>query len=204
MKNYPKIHVLVNNAGLFNLRRKMTVDNYENTFAVNYLSQFLLTNLLLERLAASAPSRIVIVSSIGHYSGHINFDDLQAEKGYGGFKAYSQSKLAQILFTHELAKRLQGTHVTANSLHPGAVGTNIWSRPAGRFGFIMRIFKPFLTSPDKGAETSVYLTSSPDVENVSGEYFEKKRIKKSSEESYDSAVAERLWNVSAQLTHLEK
>ena len=145
----------------------------------------------------------MIVSSTGHYSGHINFDDLQAERGYGGFKAYSQSKLAQILFTHELAKRLQGTHVSVNSLHPGAVGTNIWSRPAGRFGFIMKIFKPFLTSPEKGAETSVYLASSPDVENVSDEYFEKKCIKKSSKKSYDSVVAERLWSVSAQLTHLK-
>ena len=126
------------------------------------------------------------------------------KRSYSGFRAYSQSKLAQILFTHELAKRLQGTHVTVNSLHPGAVGTNIWSRPAGRFGFIMMIVKLFLTSPDKGAETSVYLASSPEVENVSGEYFEKKRIKKSSKESYDSAVAERLWNVSCALTHIEK
>jgi retinol dehydrogenase 12 len=204
LRNYSKINILVNNAGLFNLSRKLTVDNYENTFAVNYLSQFLLTNLLLNRLVDSSPSRVIIVSSTGHYSGHINFDDLQAKRGYGGFRAYSQSKLAQIVFTHELAKRLQGTRVTVNSLHPGTVGTNIWSRPAGKLGFVMNIFKPFLTSPDKGAETIVYLATSRDVESVSGEYFEKKHVKKSSRESYDSEVAQRLWNVSSQLTYLEK
>ena len=199
---YPRINVLVNNAGVFNLSRKLTVDGYESTFAVNYLSQFLLTNLLLERLIASAPSRIVVVSSTSHYNGHIDFDDIQANQRYSGFRSYSQSKLAQILFTHELATRLRGTRVTVNSLHPGAVATNIWSRPAGRFGFITSIFKPFLLSPEEGAETIVYLASSPQVEDVSGKYFEKKLVKESSTESYDTAIAERLWNESARLTGL--
>lgn len=199
---YSGLHVLINNAGLFNARPHLTPEGYEMTFAINYLAPFLLTNLLLDQLKASAPSRIVNVSSVGHYDGHINFDDLNMEKSYGGWKAYQQSKLALVLFTRELAKRLHGTGVTANSLHPGTVATNIWSRPAGPMGFIMTIPKLFMTNPKEGAETVVYLASSPDVEHMSGEYWEKLKIKKSSEESYNEDVAERLWDVSAQLTHL--
>ncbi len=202
-KKYSSVHVLVNNAGLFNVRRHLTVDGYEMTFAVNYLSPFLLTNLLLDRLKQSAPSRIVNVSSVGHYNGHINFDDLQAEKSYGGWAAYSQSKLALVLFTRLLARKLEGTWVTVNSLHPGTVATNIWSRPAGPLGFIMKIPKLFMTGPREGAETPVYLASSPEVNDVSGEYFEKKKAKKSSEESYDEGIAEKLWNVTMQLVLLD-
>ncbi len=199
---YPKLNVLVNNAGLYNHGRYVTVDGYENTFATNYLAPFLLTNLLLDELKASAPSRVVNVSSVGHYSGHIDFDDLNGEKNYSGWKAYRQSKLALILFTHQLAKRLEGTRVTVTSMHPGTVATHIWSRPLGRFGFIMALPKLFMVSPEKGAETIVYLASSPEAAKFNGEYFEKMKAKKSSDESYNESVAERLWDVSAKLTHL--
>ena len=199
---YSKLHVLINNAGLFNQRRSVTTDYYENTFATNYLAPFLLTNLQLDLLKASAPSRIINVSSVGHYNGHMNFDDLNLEKEYGGWKAYGQSKLALVLFTHELARKLAGTSVTVNSVHPGTVATNIWSRPLGPAGFIMAIPKLFMISPEKGAETIVYLASSPDAGNVNGEYWDKMKVKKSSEESYDEEIAQRLWDVSAKLTHL--
>ncbi len=202
-KRYSNLHVLINNAGLFNIRRYVTAEGYERTFAVNYLSTFLLTNLLLERLKVSAPSRVVNVSSVAHYGGHINFGDLQGMRRYSGFTAYSQSKLAMILFTRELATKLQGTGVTAYSLHPGAVATNIGSRPAGPLGFVMKLSKLFMASPEKGAETIVYLASSPDVEGASGEYFEKKKVRRSSEESYDLEQAGKLWKVSRQLTHIE-
>jgi len=201
-KKYSKLHVLINNAGLFNQRRRVTVDGYENTFATNYLASFLLTNLQLDLLKASAPSRIINVSSVGHYNGHINFEDLNLENDYGGWKAYGQSKLALILFTHELAKKLQGTGVTVNAVHPGTVATNIWSRPFGPVGFIMALPKLFMTTPEKGAETIVYLASSPDAKSVNGEYVEKLKVKKSSDESYDEEIAQRLWDVSAKLTSL--
>src|SRR5437016_2245624 len=201
-KKYSKLHVLVNNAGLFNQRRKVTTDGYENTFATNYLAPFLLTNLQLPTLEASAPSRIINVSSVGHYNGHVNFDDLNLEKDYGGWKAYGQSKLALVLFTHELAKKLQGTGVTVNAVHPGTVATNIWTRPLGPAGFIMALPKLFMASPKEGAETIVYLASSDDAKDLNGEYLEKLKVKKSSDESYDEEVAQRLWDISAKLTHL--
>ena len=201
-KKYSKLHVLINNAGLFNQRRRVTTDGYENTFATNYLAPFLLTNLQLDLLKANAPSRIINVSPVGHYNGHINFDDLNLEKEYGGWKAYGQSKLALVLFTHELAKKLQGTGVTVNAVHPGTVATNIWSRPLGPVGFIMALPKLFMTSPEKGAETIVYLASSPDAKSLSGEYLEKLKVKKSSDESYNEEIAQRLWDVSAKLTRL--
>ena len=200
---YSKLHVLINNAGLFNQRRHVTPDGYEATFAINYLAPFLLTNLLLPELKSSEPSRIVNVSSVAHYNGHIDFDDLNMEKTYGGWKAYQQSKLALVLFTHELAKKLQGTSVTVNSVHPGTVATNIWSRPMGPLGFIMAVPKLFMTSPNKGAETVVFLASSPDAESRSGEYWDKLKVKKSSEESYNEEVGKRLWEVSEKLTSLE-
>ena len=201
-RKYSKLHVLINNAGLFNQRRHLTMDGYENTFATNYLAPFLLTNLQLDLLKASAPSRIINVSSVGHYSGHINFDDLNLEKEYGGWKAYGQSKLALVLFTHELAKKLQGTSVTVNAVHPGTVATNIWSRPLGPVGFIMALPKLFMTTPRQGAETIVYLASSPDAKDLNGEYLEKLKVKKSSDESYNEEIAQRLWDVSAKLTGL--
>jgi NAD(P)-dependent dehydrogenase (short-subunit alcohol dehydrogenase family) len=201
-KKYSKLHVLVNNAGLFNRKRHVTTDGYENTFATNYLAPFLLTNLQLDLLKDSAPSRIINVSSVGHYNGHINFEDLNLEREYGGWKAYGQSKLALVLFTHELAKKLQHSGVTVNAVHPGTVATNIWTRPFGPAGFITALPKLFMASPEKGAETIVYLASSPDAQSLSGEYLEKLKVKKSSEESYDEEIAQRLWDVSAKLTRL--
>ena len=202
--NYSNLHVLINNAGLFNRKRQATVDGYENTFETNYLAPFLLTNLLLDKLKATAPSRIINVSSVGHYNGHINFDDLNMENNYSGWKAYQQSKLALVLFTHELARRLEGTGVTVNSLHPGTVATNIWSRPMGPMGFIMALPKLFMTSPEKGAETVIYLASSREASGLNGEYVEKLKVKKSSDESYNEEIAKRLWDVTAQLTHLDE
>jgi NAD(P)-dependent dehydrogenase (short-subunit alcohol dehydrogenase family) len=201
-ERHPETNVLVNNAGLATLRRTVTPEGYETTFAVNYLAPFLLTNLLLDVLKANAPSRIVNVASDAHYSGHVRFDDLQGERGFNGLGAYAQSKLALVLFTKELASRLKGTGVTANCLHPGVVATNVWNRGAGPFGFIMALPKLFLISPERGAETVVYLATSPEVKE-SGEYFEKKRVKRSSAESYDTKEAQRLWDISLQLTHLE-
>src|SRR3989449_7764579 len=201
-RKYDKLHVLVNNAGLFMFTRTTTGDRLETTFEVDYLSHFLLTGLLIDLLKASAPSRLVEVSSVAHYNGHIDFDDLQGEKGYGGWNAYSQTKPPQVLFTYELAVRLKRTGVTANCLHPGAVATNIWSRPLGRAGFIMKLPRLFMTGPEGGAKTPVYLASSSDVEGVSGKYFTNKKEKESSKESNDEQVARRLWLVSEDLTGL--
>src|SRR5438876_5070166 len=200
-KKYYKLHVLINNAGLFNQRRNVTTDGCENTFATNYLALFLLTNLLLPILEAGAPSPIINDPFVRHSNGHINLNDLNLEKEYGGWKAYGQSKLALVLFTHELAKKLQGTRVTVNSVHPGTVATNIWTRPLGPAGFIMSLPKLFMLSPQRGAETIVYLASSDDAKDLNGEYLEKLKVKKSSDESYDEQVSLRLRDISANLTH---
>jgi NAD(P)-dependent dehydrogenase (short-subunit alcohol dehydrogenase family) len=200
---YPRLDVLINNAGLFRSERVTTADGIEMTFAVNHLASFLLTNLLLDLLKASAPSRIVNVASGEERNGTIDFDDLQAEKGYKGAKAYSQSKLANVLFTHELARRLEGTGVSANCLHPGAgIRTNLGSGVSGVFGVMVRALTPLMKSPEKGAETSVYLASSPEVEGLSGGYFVKRAEARSSDASHDGRLARRLWEVSAELTNL--
>src|SRR5918997_4381151 len=178
---HPRLDVLINNAGVFRSERITTADGIEETFAVNHLAYFLLTNLLLGTLGAGAPSRIVNVASADHSNATIDFDDLQGEKGYTGAKAYSQSKLANVLFTHELARRLRGTGVTANCLHPGVVGTNLGSGVSGAFGFVVRALRPLMKSPEKGAETSVYLASSPEVEGSSGGYFVNKTETRSSD-----------------------
>src|SRR4028119_830399 len=148
---YPRLDVLINNAGVIRSERITTADGMEATFAVNHLAYFLLTNLLLDRLKAGAPSRIVNVASADHSNGTIDFDDLQGEKKYRGAKAYGQSKLANVLFTYELARRLEGTGVTANCLHPGVVGTNLGSGVSGVFGFMVRAMTPLMQSPASGA-----------------------------------------------------
>ena len=201
-KNQDSLHVLLNNAGVARPLRSLTIDGFETTLQVNYLSHFLLTNLLLPILKKSAPSRIINVSSVAHYSGHLKFDDLQMEKRYGVMRAYSQSKLALVLFTHELARRLKGTGVTANCLHPGAVATNIWGDWLGPAAFLGKVTRLFMLSPEKGAKTQVYLATSSEVEGVSGEYFEFHGKKESSAESYDQRLAERLWEVSARMVGL--
>src|ERR687894_2080399 len=198
---YPRLDVLTNNAGVFRSKRITTADGLETTFAVNHLAYFLLTKLLLDVVKASPSSRIVNVSSGEHSNATIDFDDLQGEKGYKGPKAYSQSKLATVLFTYELARRLEGTGVTANCLHPGAgIRTNFGSGVPGAFGFMVRALTPLMKSPEKGAQTSVYLASSPEVEGSSGGYFAKKAEARSSDVSHDARLARRLWEGSANLT----
>jgi len=202
LERYDSLDVLVNNAGAVRVMRSVTADGFEVTFQVDYLSHFLLTNLLLDSLKKSAPSRIINVSSASHYRGHLDFDDIQMKKGYGVMKAYSQAKLAQVLFTYELSRRLQGTGVTVNCLHPGAVATNMWNGSMGPFSFLGNVSRLFLISPEKGAETPVYLASSPEVGGVTGKYYDHRREKQSSDESYDQAVAKRLWDESEKMTGL--
>jgi NAD(P)-dependent dehydrogenase (short-subunit alcohol dehydrogenase family) len=199
-----RLHVLVNNAGTVNVRRTLTVDGIESTFAVNHLGYFLLTNLLLDLIVASAPARIVNVSSVGHYRGTLDFDDLGFERGYQIMKAYSRSKLGNVLFTHTLAEKLQGTGVTVNALHPGGVATNIWSGAPGWTKPILAVAKRlFMITPAEGARTITYLASSPDVEGKTGLYFEKNRPKVPSKLAQDDALADRLWAASARLVKLE-
>jgi len=202
LEKHDSLHVLVNNAGGVRVMRSATADGFETTFQVDFLSHFLLTNLLLELLKRSAPSRIINVSSASHYRGHVNFDDLQMKKGYGVMKAYSQAKLAQVLFTYELSRRLEGTGVAVNCLHPGAVATNIWKGSMGPLSFLGNISRLFLISPEEGAETPVFLASSPEVEGVTGKYYDHKREKQSSDESYDQSEAKRLWDESERMTGL--
>ena len=198
----PRIDVLVNNAGLALRDRIPTEDGFETTFSVNHLACFLLTRLLQPTLVASAPARVVTVSSEAHRWGAIRFDDLMGERTYDGWKAYAQSKLANILFTYELARRLEGTGVTANCLHPGLVGTAFASRGPTTIRILSRLARPFLRSPAKGATTSVYLASAAEVATVSGQYFAGRRARRSSKASYDRAVAARLWEASERLAGL--
>ncbi|MFN8578324.1 MAG: SDR family oxidoreductase [Candidatus Sericytochromatia bacterium] len=200
---YDKLHILVNNAGLIIPERKLTEDGIELTFAINHIGYFLTTNLLLDLLKNSAPSRIVNVASDAHKAGHINFNDINYENNkYKSMNVYCDSKLANILFTKELAKRLKGTNVTANCLHPGVVNTNFANDYAEKFGFIAKIVKSFLITPEKGAETQIYLASSSEVEGITGEYFDKKKIKTPSKEARDPEIAEKLWKISERMTNL--
>lgn len=204
---YPGLHVLINNAGIAPIKRAVTVDGIERTFAVNYLAPFLLTHLLLDRLKASAPARVINVAGDYHRKATIQFDDLMSEKEYSGLRANNQAKLALILFTYELARRLEGTGVTSNCLHPGAVATDGPLQDPDLSSFSRSMYKlvrVFFASPEKGAETSIYLASSPELENVSGRYFIKKNQVASSPESYDEEIARRLWKVSEELTGLLK
>ena len=199
-----RLHVLVNNAGIYSSRRVVTEDGLELVFATNHLGHFLLTNLLLDILKASAPSRIVNVTSEAQRTGMIDFDDLQGERRFSGTRAYPQSKLANVLFTYELARRLDGTEVTATCVHPGAVRTNFGRGSRGLMAFAVRIFAPFMLSPEEGARTVIHLASSPDLEGVSGKYFAKLKEIRSSKDSYDQQIARRLWMVSAELTGLKE
>jgi NAD(P)-dependent dehydrogenase (short-subunit alcohol dehydrogenase family) len=203
LETYPRLDVLVNNVGGSWNTRHVTADGLEHTFAVNHLAAFLLTNLLLDRLTASAPARVVTVASAAQATGSIDFDDLQGERGYSERKAYPQSKLASVMFTYELARRLEGTGVTATVLHPGVVNTGFGAEDPGLiFKALVPFMRPFMTTPARGAATSIYLASSPDVERVTGQYFANGKPKRSSERSYDRAVAARLWQVSADLVGL--
>jgi NAD(P)-dependent dehydrogenase (short-subunit alcohol dehydrogenase family) len=199
---YSRLDVLVNNVGAFFFRRQLSADGIEMTLALNYLNVFLLTNLLLDTLQASAPSRVVNVASESHRNAQIDFDDLQGERKYRGMGAYGQSKLAVVLFTYELARRVEPAQVTVNALHPGFVATNIGQNN----GWLFKLLKPALkwvaVSPEEGAQTSIYLASSPEVAGMTGKYFEKKTAVPSSTASYDESTALRLWQVSAEMTGL--
>jgi NAD(P)-dependent dehydrogenase (short-subunit alcohol dehydrogenase family) len=196
---HDRLHVLVNNAGAVFLRRRESPDGLELTFALNHLAYFLLTTLLLDTLKASAPARVVNVSSDAHQPARLDFDDLQAERGYSGFGVYGRSKLANLLFTYELARRLEGTGVTVNAVHPGVVASR-FATNNGRLARLLRpLARPFMLSPEQGARTVVYLATSPEVEGVTGQYFVRERPRRSSAASYDRAAAERLWQASADL-----
>jgi NAD(P)-dependent dehydrogenase (short-subunit alcohol dehydrogenase family) len=198
-QHYTQLHVLIHNAGGANYERKVTPEGYETTLAANYLAPFLLTELLLDVLRASAPARIVNVSSMAHTRGKIDFADLQSEQRYDLWKAYGQAKLALILYTYELARRLEGSGVTVNALHPGVIASNFDQglSPFLRWGW--KLIRPMLSTVEQGARTTLYLATSPEVEGVSGQYFSNSKAVKSSPRSYDVAVRQRLWQVTEEL-----
>lgn len=202
---YQQLHVLINNAGAYFTKRHVTGEGVEATFAVNYLAPFLLTNLLLDVLKNSAPARIVNVAGGYHTKGSISFDDLQGERHFSGRRAIAQSKLAEVLFTYELARRLEGTGVTANCVDPGLVGTGLIDKDEDLpivIKYAYRLVRPFLKSPERGAETTVYAASHPEVAGSTGEYFISRRSVRSSDASYDENTARRLWDVSLAFTGL--
>ncbi len=201
-RNRP-LHLLVNNAGVFNLKREITTDGYEQMFAVNHLAHFLLTNVLLDRIKASSPARIVNVASGAHMLlKSINFEDLNFNKGFSALKVYSHSKLANILFSRELARRLEDSGVTVNAVDPGEVATGLGVQNGWIGKLISLLMKPFLQSPEKGAKTSIYTSVSPDVEGLTGRYFRNCREKQPKAPATDAAAARRLWEISATLVNL--
>jgi NAD(P)-dependent dehydrogenase (short-subunit alcohol dehydrogenase family) len=201
LDSYESLDILVNNAGVFLSRRFTTVDGIEYTFAVNHLAPFLLTNLLFERIKASSPSRIITTSSVAHRGARINFDNLQFERGrYNGIEAYRQSKLANILFTKELARRSRGSGVTSNCFHPGGVRTNLVQSGPWYYRLIWAIIDPFLVSPKKGADTAIYLASSSKVDSISGKYFVNRKPVGPSGTADDHDATARLWKISEELT----
>lgn len=202
-ERFDRLDVLVNNAGGVNKTRRVTEDGIEATFAVNHLGYFLLTNLLLDLLKRGAPARVVSVASVGHRQGTLDFDDLGYERGYFIMKAYARSKLANVLFANELARRLAGTGVTSNSLHPGAVATNIWTgAPTWAKPFITLFARPFFITPEKGGERITQLVVDPALSEVTGAYFEDGKRVAPSPLAQEGAFARRLWDVSAELVGL--
>jgi len=196
-RDHPRLHVLVNNAGIQARHRRVTVDGFDETFAVNHLAPFLLTSLLVPLLRKGTPARVVMVASQVERMGRIHFDDLQLERGYGPVRAYAQSKLANIMFTYELATRLTGSGVTANCLHPGYVNTGLMRESPD---WMRALWRPFLPNADRRADTAVYLASAPEVATVTGGYFERCRPARSSRRSHDAAARRRLWEMSVALT----
>lgn len=202
LARHQRLDVLVNNAGAMFAERQESVDGIEMTFALNYLGYFLLTNLLLDAIKSSTPARIVNVASRSHARAKIDFEDMNFRSGYTGLRAYERSKLAIVLFTNELARRLQGTGVTANSLHPGVVATGFALNGGGSMGLITRLFRFGFLTPEQGAKTSIYLATSPKVEDVTGKYFVRCKSVRSSPGSYDEATANRLWRWSEERTNI--
>lgn len=202
-QRYDRLHVLVNNAGLVLNRREVTEDGYEKTFQTNHLAPFLLTLLLLDVIEASAPARIVNVSSDAHRTGRLDLDDLQSQRSYSGFRAYGTSKLANILFTTELARHLEGTGVTANAVHPGFVRTNFGRNNGGPFRALITLLQGVVAiTPQQGADTPLYLATSPEVEGVTGCYFVKRKVQIPSGAARDDDAARRLWEASERLAGL--
>jgi retinol dehydrogenase-12 len=199
---YDRLDVLVNNAGGFFMKRQESVDGIEMTFALDHLNYFLLTHLLLECVQASAPARIVNVSSNGHRGARINFDDLQGERSYSGWRAYAQSKLANVLHAYELSRRLDADRVTVNALHPGFVSTRLARNNGLVFQLVMPLMRIIARSPEEGARTSVYLATSPQVQGVTGKYFEDSQVVPADPAADDEATAQRLWRVSMGMTGL--
>jgi NAD(P)-dependent dehydrogenase (short-subunit alcohol dehydrogenase family) len=197
--NEPRIDVLINNAGALFSYRRVTPEGLELTFALNHMAYFVLTEALRDRLIASAPARIVSTSSTAHQGMSLDLDDLQSAKGYSGLKVYGRSKLANILFTRELARRLAGTGVTANCLHPGVVATRFGKSSGGFAGVLIPFLRPFFISPEKGADTIIYLASSEEVEKTTGQYFVKRKVTEPSGAARDDAAAKRLWSESEAL-----
>jgi len=204
LERHPKIAILVNNAGMVMGRRKISEDGLESILQINHLSPFLLTELLLPAIKAAqadAPARIVVTASNASTHSKIDFDDMQMEKGWGPMRVYGRSKLMNIMFTYALARRLTGTGITVNALHPGFVGTRIANK-GWAIDWLWALVKPFVLTSAQGAETAIYLALSPEVAGVSGQYFYKKKPIRSNALSYDEGVQERLWQVSARMTGL--
>lgn len=199
---YDRLHVLINNAGALFLRRRLSVDGLEMTFALNHMGYFFLTNLLLDVIKSSAPARIINLSSVAHAGARLNFADLQSKKFYRGYRVYGKSKLANLLFTYELSRRLNGSGITVNAVHPGFVATNFATNNGRLVRLAMFFINKFALSAEKGAETSIYLASSPEVEGITGRYFVHKQAVNSALASYDEAAAKRLWQISEQLAGL--
>jgi len=202
-RDHSRLDVLVNNAGGVHTRRTVTVDGIERTFATNHLGYFLLTNLLRDLIVQSAPARIVSVASVGHRHGTLYFDDLGYERGYSIRRAYDRSKLANVLFATELARRLERTGVTSNSVHPGSVSTDIWSDiPTWAKPLVAIFLRPSFLTPEQGGAAVVQLAASPELDGVTGQYFENGRPVAPSQLAQDAALARRLWDVSARLVDL--
>jgi NAD(P)-dependent dehydrogenase (short-subunit alcohol dehydrogenase family) len=195
----PRVDVLINNAGAMFADRRATAEGLELTFALNHMAYFMMTAALRDKLAASAPARVVSTSSSAHQGARLDFSDLQSARRYNGWRAYGRSKLANILFTRELARRLAGTGVTANCFHPGIVATRFGSASGGLTGLLLPLARPFFSSPEQGADTLVHLASSRDVANVTGAYFIMRKAAEPSSAARDDSAAKRLWEASEAL-----
>ncbi len=204
LAKHDRLDVLLNNAGLLVPSARKTVDGIEETFAINHLGPFLLTNLLLDVIKKTPKARIVNVSSRAHRGARMNWDDLQLTKGYSAIKAYGQSKLCNILFTRELARRLEGTGVTANSLHPGVIASGFGQTYGGAISVLVKLARPFLATTEDGAKTQVWLSSSPEVEGITGKYFEKCAEAKPTRFALEEAAPARLWEISEKLVGIAK